>query len=181
MSNNIFYCGIDLSMRSTGVVILDDGGHLIDYTLVSYPDDDESLLLKNTARIITFIQKYENNLNGIALEGLAFLAKSAQKDIIAGNFWYLRCNLLLTFPELHVKIVPVTTWRKYIIDKERAKELRKTKEKDWAKKECVSKLPNDIRIIFEKYLKDNKFKKESLYDLTDSYFIAKWCLNERGI
>lgn len=174
-----YYASIDLSMRSTGVVILDKEGNLIDYTLVSNIEDNESLIIKNASHIINFLQKHERYLKKITLEGLAFLAISGMKDVIYGNFWYLRCTLMLTFPSIYVTIVPVTQWRKDVISKERAKELKITKDKAWAKKECVAKLPIEVSDKFREYILSNKFKKDSIYDLTDAYHLCMFSLKER--
>ena len=188
---------IDLSLRSTGICITDEDGTLIEYQLVSNPTEkNEELVIKNTRDIIRFLKNYDTDLKHIVIEGLAYMGVSASKDLIAGNFWNLRCILRLTFPDIPVTIVPVTEWRKLYISKERAKELKEsfkelptdTKEEkkakknlktDWQKKECVRILPEEMKAKFLDYIEKLDVKKESIYDLTDAYFIGQWSVKEK--
>ena len=168
------HAGIDLSLRSTGISILRDDGKLLDFCLVSHTEKDEELLVKNAVSILLFLKKFDPDR--ITIEGLSFGAISGSKDILQGNFWFLRCNIWKSFIRVPVEIVAVSRWRKYVIPKERARILKVSGEKFWQKEECVRKLPKDVRERFDKYLKENKFPKKCLYDLTDSYWIANYSL-----
>ena len=177
---------IDLSLRSTGICITDEKGSLIEYQLISNMEEkNEQLVIKNTKDIIHFLKDYDTDLKHIVIEGLAFMGVSSSKDIIYGNFWYLRCLLYLTFPDIPVTIVTVTQWRKPFISKERAKELKDSfkenpkAKKDWQKKECVRILPEELKIKFEDYIKKLGVKKDAIYDLSDSYFIGQWKCKEK--
>lgn len=168
---SIYHAGIDLSLRSTGISILDDNQRIVDCTLVCNPDQDEEVLIKNSVDIISFLNWYQPKF--INLEGLSFGSLSSSKDILAGNFWYLRVALKQNFPDSNIKIVAVSSWRKYVLTKEFVRELKKQDlPKGWQKTECLKKLPEDVREKFEKYIHDNKLPKKSIFDLTDSYWIA---------
>lgn len=175
------HAAIDLSLRSTGITIMGEDGSLIEYQLIAnLTEKNEEIIIKNTKDTIKFLKDYDTDLSHIIVEGLAFMGVSSNKDILYGNYWYLRCSLSLTFPNIPVTIVPVTQWRKDCISKERAKELKviyganPKLKKNWQKIECLGLLPKDVKIKFEEYVSKGGFKKDSIFDLTDSYFIAKW-------
>jgi len=192
------HASIDLSLRSTGITIMDEAQNLLDCRIVSNLElKNESLIIKNTNDIINFIKEYED-ISSIFIEGLSFMGISNSKDLIYGNFWGLRCALHLTFIDksVNIEIIPVTQWRKEVISKERQQELKETLGKyvikknkkgkevkkfvmpvDWLKEECVRVLPENIRNVFEEYVKRCGFKKKSIYDLTDSFWLNKWSWN----
>jgi len=165
-----------LSLRSTGVTILDEKQDIVDYIVVSNPEAGEELIVKNSDDILAFLLKYHPKT--INLEGLSFGSKSSSKDIIAGNFWYLRVKIRELLPESELKVVAVSSWRKYVIPKELAAQLKKENKqpKGWQKVVCVDRLPQNVRVLFDEYLKTNRPPKATskmpLYDLTDSYFLA---------
>jgi len=169
----MIHAGIDLSLRSTGLTILKDG-ELADFSLVSNEQQGEELVVANSTDILDFLQKHKPDK--ITIEGLAFGGKSGSMDIIQGNHWFLRCSIWLLFIDVPVEIVAVSRWRKYVIPKERAKVLRDLGEKEWQKKECVDKLPLNVKEEFERYIKANGFSKKQIYDLTDSYWISKYAV-----
>ena len=83
---------IDLSLRSTGVVILNDLGILEDFRIVANKEKDEELVIKNSKDILEFVKG--RWIEHVAIEGLSFMSVSASKDLIAGNFWFLRCQFI---------------------------------------------------------------------------------------
>jgi hypothetical protein len=188
--------GIDLSLRSTGLVCVDNSN--FDYKLiVTDPKklNDEELIAYNWTLIELFITKH--NPTHIAIEGLSFNSLSSSKDLLAGNFWYIRTRLFASYPEIKVDIIPVLTWRSPLFNKEERKSLKecdkkvkdlkklmKTMTKD-QKAECAienkeiiqganikyltwMKLPDIIKSEFHKV----GFTKGG-FDLTDAYFLAK--------
>jgi hypothetical protein len=195
--------GIDLSMRGTGLSFVD--GDKFEYKLIKTDSkilNDEQLLIHIAKEVIVFIKKHDPEK--IGLEGLSFGSLSGAKDIIAGNFWYLRTEI---FKELnrHVEIIPVLTWRSPLFTKEdrkilkeysikmkalkvKIKSLKTLKEKKQLKLDNMEivlnsdikyltwlKLPANIRSVFEEEV---GFDKGGA-DLTDAYFIAKY-LEERS-
>ena len=194
--------GIDLSLRSTGLVYLNDNE--FDYRLIvtdSKKLNDEELLIHNTNEILKFINKYEPEY--IALEGLSFGSVSSSKDIIAGNFWHLRTELFKNWSgKSKIEIIPVLTWRSPLFDKDERKLLKEnTKELAVRKKALVGKSKEEKKIFTEenaeltlksniKYLTwcklpepiKNTFKEVGFtkggFDLTDAYFIAKHIENK---
>ncbi len=193
---------IDLSMRSTGVVYTRNGT-LIDFAIISNKDlKDEDLFIHNINEIFKMFNKCEGPFT-VALEGLSLRSLSGEKDKIYGQFWYLRCKLKELFPQATLKIVTVKEWRSPLFSKQENKDFSDAKKKykkekkkikslkGDARKEAIlfnknlealadikvltlNKLPADIKQQFFDYINKNKFKTESIYDLTDSYFINKF-------
>lgn len=190
------YVSIDLSMRSTALVAMDDDGS-INYKLVisdSKKINDEQLLMYNAIEIVDFINKHKPKYVG--LEGLSFGSISGSKDIIAGNFWYVRTQIY-QHCDVELEIIPVLTWRSPLFDKEERKtlkendklvkqlkkdmkEIKSKTEKSRILKEneelilkasikylTWEKLPVNIRNMFQEV----GFTK-GCFDLTDAYFIA---------
>lgn len=177
-----YHASLDVSMRSTGIVILDDDGNLIDKNIVSNPDEDnEELLDKNSKDITGFLKQFE--LTTISYEGLSFQGKSAKRDLIDGNYWHLRWSLKTHFPHCDIFIIPVERWRKQVIPLERKRELKQLikdgemKKANWHKNECVRVLPDDIRENFEIFVEERKLKKGSIYDITDAYWLGHFIVH----
>lgn len=188
---------IDLSLRSTALVFLNQ----TDYTYELVKSDskklnDEKLLQYNWNCINSFIAKHKPDI--IAIEGLSFNSVSSSKDLIAGNFWFIRTMIDIHYPDIKLIIVPVLTWRNPLFNKEERKELKDNtkKLKDIKKliKDCKDKadkqkltLDNEELILKSniKYLTWEKLPikireefndvgfTKGCFDLTDAYFIAK--------
>lgn len=196
--------GIDLSMRCTGLSFID--GDKFEYKLVKTDAkklNNEELLIHTANEVIDFIKKY--NPDKIGLEGLSFGSLSGSKDILAGNFWYIRTEI---FRQLgyHVDIIPVLTWRSPLFNKEERKVLKEysvkmkelkaelkliksLKEKNLFNLDNIEiirnadikyltwmKLPDNIRSVLEAEV---GFDKGGA-DLTDAYFIAKYIEGKNG-
>ena len=192
------FLAIDLSLRSTGLVCIKQDQ--FDYKLVTSDSkkiNDEKLLIYNWNEIEQFINK--NRPTYIAIEGLSFGSLSSSKDILAGNFWYVRTKIAELYPDVIVDIIPVLTWRSPLFNKQERLELKentkKFKElkvliKEVKFKEEKNKILLDNEMIIErsniKYLTweklpepiKSKFHKIGFnkggFDLTDAYFIAKY-------
>lgn len=172
------YLGIDQSKRSTGMVMLDNNGSLKDFRLIcpSMTLDGVELVQYQVLHYADFLLK-----NGITevkhptvslIEGLSFGAVGSAKDILAGLNWCFRYASLNGFG-FFLGVVPVSQWRSKVLSKEEQKEA-KTLGKDGLKKAVVAKLPDDIRVAFTEYVKSEGYKKESLYDLVDAYWISRY-------
>lgn len=165
--------GIDLSLRSTGIVVLNDSNTLVDFCVVGHPTlKNEDVLIFNTENIMAFLEKHQKN--DIAIEGLSFMANSSSKDLLWGNFWCLRTQIKKDFMDcVNVSIIPVARWRKTVLTRDEQRSAKKTL-KGKLKRACVLKLPEDVFKKFDLYIRENKLKKDAIYDLTDAYFIAKF-------
>lgn len=176
------HASIDVSMRSSGLVILDNKGNLIDRNIVSNSEIvDEELLDKNSKDIVEYLEKFK--LTTIAYEGLSFQGKSAYRDLIDGNYWHLRWSLKTHFPHCKTFVIPVERWRKQVIPLERKRELKQMikdgeiPKSNWHKNECVRVLPKEIRKNFETFLNKEGYKKGSIYDITDSYWLGQFIIH----
>jgi len=172
---------LDISLRCTGITLLDLNGNLIDFTIIANEEiKNEQLLDKNQKDISEFVNKYSNVISKIAIEGLSFQSASKVRDLIDANFWGIRLLLWKKFKNIPIDIVPVTQWRKLVIPIERSRELKKlikwgiVKKVNWQKIECVCKLPKKVKLRFEEYLGK---KKNGLFDLTDSYFLGQYIIS----
>lgn len=174
---------IDLSLRSTGAVAIDDEKNLIDFALVKscnkpckYAEvfNGEELISYNTKRIMEFIEKKSmNSIDAILIEGLSFGSLSGSKDILAGNFWYLRVRLKERFPGVPIHIIPVQTWRNKILSKQDREIAKGLYGKKWAKQAVVEKLPKrKVKERFLEHIKAHGYCKDSLFDLADAYGIG---------
>jgi len=188
---------IDLSLRSTGLVALQDN-RILEYDVITSDAkklNKEELLIFNSLKIMDFIDKYQPDK--IGLEGLSFGSISSSKDILAGNFWKLRTDIFKAgYP---IDIIAVLTWRSSLFNKEERKLLKENSKKlkllrkEWKlitdkveKTQILKdnnelilnsnikwltwlKLPANIREEFEKV----GFSKGGA-DLCDAYFIARY-------
>lgn len=148
------------------------------------------------------VKSQEFLLKDIVIEELSFNSLSAMSDLIAANKWILRTKIIEKFPMIAVKQVSVKEWRCTVISKEEQKTINdrypiikakrgekllknvqkinnanKAKIKKETKALTVSKLPEDIKKIFENYIVKNKFKTDSIFDLADAYWITTYFIN----
>lgn len=194
--------GIDLSLRSTGIVAYNGGDGPFDCQFALLKTDvkkhnDEVLLRYNTAQILEWL--HGQCINQIAIEGLSYNGKSASKDLIAANYWYLRMELKRVYPDAPLHILPVTLWRSPLFSKAENKELtankkllkqykadlKKIKDKG-QKKEFVAAHVDLVLNSNIKYLTFNKLPEglqkhfgtygfaNGTFDLSDAWHIAKY-------
>ena len=186
---------VDLSLRSTGIIALDDNKNLIDFKLVkSKPNEgktkkerenglpilnDEDLIIFNSSEIIWFINTVcaKNVLDAILIEGLSFNSKSGSKDILAGNAWLLRVELKRTFSKVPIHIIPVQSWRSKILNKQDRADAKAKYGKKWQKEGVVEKLPEEVKGKFVSYITKNKFDKTGLFDLADAFAMGVYYLD----
>lgn len=176
----MLYVGVDASMRSTGIVVVDDKDKLVDFKIISNKTAiEEELLCYNTSETLNFLNKYnkENLIKYINIEYLALNARCLRKDVLFANYWFIRYHIKKYLDDKNIEYSnpTVAQWRQHIISKERSKEIKDAgeNEKGWQKIETVKCLPNDVRDEFEAYIKATKsVKKDSIYDLADAYFVA---------
>lgn len=168
------YLGIDQSKRSTGCTWVDAEGELVAFMLIC-PDkelDGVALIDYQWEQLSDYLFNYQDADYAI-IEGLAFGAVGSGKDMLSGLNWYFRTRAEREH-RIFMGTAPVSMWRSKVLSKEEQREA-KTWGKDGLKLATVRKLPMGVLTQFEEYIAKNKFKKTSLYDLTDSYFIAQHC------
>ena len=171
MKNNGDIIGIDLSLRSSGIIRMSQNKKLLDYEIVrSATLKEERLLLHNTKKIMEFIKRDKTYC--VALEGLSFGGKSAMKHVIDGNYWMVRCAIRKYNKKIFIGSIPVLTWRNDMLSKLERKKAKGVR--DGLKIAVVDKLSEDIKKEFEQYLHKNNLPKKSLYDLADAYGVVTY-------
>ena len=171
---------MDMSMRSSGLVAMTPRNEVIGFeviktTLADFPDH-EDMMIYVAGETMRFINEFCGDPDGdiFVIEGLSHGAKSGSKDVIAGLFWFIRSTIWTTFPKMPIGAIPVTSWRSKIVttaDKKFAKENYSPK-KDAIKIATVKKLPADMLEYFTSYIEQAGIHKDSIYDLTDAYFLG---------
>jgi len=191
--------GVDQSKRSTGVVVLDNNGNMVGFKLITPPIeiDNEILIDYQWAKIRELFESVgSNHIDGVALEGAAFHALGKANDLLWGIQWYVRTRLKVEYPDISIGIINVATWRSTLLTKIEQKEWKiKYGGKIGLKHAIVSKLPPDVRIIFENYLINHKEEinavkvkdwkpgsksreyEKCIFDLADAYGIAFYRLS----
>lgn len=188
--------GIDLSLRSTGLVL---NYKPLSYKLIqsdSKKINREQLLMYNWNHVYSYI--CEHRPDYINLEALSYDSISQSKDIIDGNHWFIRTNIVHCFPDIQLNLVEVAKWRNILFSSEERKTLKENKKKlkevtttiktlSSVDKKLLAienedlilnsnikyltwlKLPDDIKTEFRKI----GFNKGT-FDLTDAYFISNF-------
>lgn len=172
-----YYLGIDQSKRSTGLVIVDQDGALIDYKLICEAKlDQEELMVAQWMELCTFIDDNINDiseLGGALIEGLSFGSVGSGKDFLAGLQWYMRVSFKLVYSRF-LGTIPVSGWRSKVLTVEEQREAKKL-GKDGLKIACFEKLPWEVQEAFEEYTRKIGAKKTAIYDLCDAYWISQHC------
>jgi len=170
--------GIDLSMRSTGLVALNDERKIISKMLImpsAKEYNDEHLLFHVSENISRFLCKLvEKDEVRVVIEGLSLGSASGSKDILYGNYWMARCAVKSVEETIDIFSVPVTRWRKYIVNKDDRDRIKEEDLKDGLKIVAVEKLPENVKEELQLYVKVTPgAKPASLYDLTDAYWLFR--------
>lgn len=191
--------GLDQSKRSTGVTAINRNGELLDFTLITPPltIDNEELINYQWEKIDKFVINLMRGcstyfqIDAVAMEGLAFGAKSASIDLLWAIQWYIRTRFLIEY-NINVGIITAATWRSTIVP---IKEQRQAKlnygGKIGLKHAVEDNLPQDVHDRFAEYLikekdrinavrvanwkpgcKSNEYRK-AIWDLGDSWGIAQ--------
>jgi len=148
--------GIDLSMTSTGVVVLDNNKAVEEFfTIKTSPKTNiYKRSLQVADKINQVILKYPNY--DVYLEAPAFLGKGSRVYQLFG-FHYFIATLIYRHKNNSYQIAP-SSLKKKATGNGRAN-----------KEDMLDALPKNIK----KFFVDNDFKKTTgLYDLTDAYFLA---------
>jgi len=174
-----YLLSIDPSLKSTGwVLFCNETKSMIDFGVIKTEPENYSYEEDRLIYISNTLMDTTNNILKIdmVIEGLAFGAKNAKKDEIDGLHWWLRICFRLYQPGL-IGVIPVEEWRGNFSTKDEKKAAKARWKKDPLKKMMVEKLPKYIDKKFRKYIKENKYSDESIYDLTDAYFLGLYRLS----
>lgn len=168
-----FYLGIDQSKRSTGCVLLNEEGGFVDCLLIFEPKiDNEELIIHQWSCLDSWLEemlKSRGRIAGALIEGLSFGSVGSGKDFLAGLQWYFRAQFRDDYG-IFLGTVPVTMWRSKVLTKEEQREA-KAQGKNGLKEAVFAKLPLNIQGRFKEVAKKYG-KKDSIYDLSDAYFIS---------
>jgi hypothetical protein len=122
--------GMDIGLRSNGIIVLNSNGNIIDMLLIpTYAAqsntgtktritlNSEYIIIYNCDLIVNFINSIrlrENVEIRLGLERLSYNSISSSKDILAGIHWSIRCYILNQL-DMHCQIISPNEWRKGII------------------------------------------------------------------
>ena len=195
--------GIDLSLRSTGIVHLVDQ-KITNYTIIDLDSSikDEELFVRNANLVADFVEANLPKL--IVIEGFSFGASSGEMDKIHANYWVMRIELWKRgiTARIPIEVIPVTSWRSPLFDKaerkvlteagklykankiptkglkgdERKEAMAANKILEMAasiKEATLRKLPEEVRDLFATYLVMSDRHRDQMYDLCDAYFLAR--------
>jgi Holliday junction resolvasome RuvABC endonuclease subunit len=150
--------GIDQSISSSGVVVMDDGV-MIHHELVRLPPvkgfREKVVKMQSIADALVSIAR-EYKADEVYIEELAYAATGDAAKDLAGLFAIILRTFLFDLPEVSVNLVN-PKWLKKIA----------TKNGNAKKEMMFDALPEHIQGIFGEYP-----KTKGRFDLTDAYFIA---------
>ena len=160
-----YYLGVDQSFTSSGFVVMDETGAVIEHGLVKTKKSDtldifdRALIIADA--IVALVQKY--NPKFFAIEGLAFgMTGSATRDL-AGLQFVVNTNLRRVAKYAKEQMIIVTP---------RSLKTFATQSGKADKEAMYNALPED----FKKALIAGNYKKSTgLYDLADAYWLANFC------
>lgn len=178
-------CGIDLSLRSTGICFVDEYQTPIEFLLHQTEKiktdniyEYEDLLIDNIKFFKSYIESVHYSkqfeIEEIVIEGLSFGSKSSLTDFISGHHIMLRCMIR----ELGIpfRIVTPTQWRRIHKIKPKGitvKELKEEYGNNYLKILAWNKLPEKVKTKIQRHIKKLELKKKfAEWDLTDAYWIA---------
>ena len=146
-----FYIGIDSSSTHTAIVVLNDKGGLLSYSLIEPVSSDLRMRGKTIyTEVMKIVNSYDHLKTKVIIESPAFMARGKVVDLamIVGGLYYG----ISTYYK--VDLVPPTTLKKFFTGSGKAK-----------KEEMIDKCPKYLVDIFSR-----KYKK--IDDLVDAYALA---------
>lgn len=119
--NYEYFGGVDLSLNSAGIVILDSNYNIkLQKIITSKTEDEIDVRINEIVNSILFLfLPYKDKLS-INVEGLSFFVSKSQRGLqLAGLHYVLRNHLLVN--SIPFEITPPTSLKKYITGKGTAK------------------------------------------------------------
>ena len=159
----MFYIGIDQSYTSTGMIVLDDNGEIVEIVNIK-TDKSDNIFYRAfdiANNIVMKINEYYPECK-VAIEGLAFSMKGNATRDLAGLQFVIVTKVYEKFGFL-MEIISPLSLKKFATGNGRAKKV-----------DMFGNLSDKVKKIFI----ENGFKKsKGLYDITDAYFIALYLKN----
>lgn len=152
--------GADQSFTSTGCIVLDNDGKVVDVRRFSSTKTLD--MYDRAAQVAKFIVdlSIEVNADCIAIEGLAFGIRGSATRDLAGLQYIIICEIRRCIGK-DIKIIAPLTLKKFATGSGKAK-----------KSDMIAAVPPDV-ILFMKD-KGMKITKAGLNDVADAYFLAKY-------
>jgi len=151
------FIGIDQSLSCTGVVCCDLKMRIKQaFCIPTNPDSLNEARIDWVGSSISSLLRVEGKqLHFVALERPAY-AGSGQRDVLHGVYWEIRRRVYRYNPDLDIKLIAISSWKKFIAGNGRA---TKTQVK---------------RAIERKY--GHEFNDENIYDAYGllRYAVAHW-------
>ena len=165
---------LDMSMRSSGLVVLDDKNNMVHFEIIKTTPSqfkfEEDMILYIIGKVIYNIDVHK--VQNFVIEGLSIMGKSAKRDLIDGLHWSIRTSVREYFPDILIGCIPVTQWRNSFFTKEQFKDSKEKCGKNYLKDIVFNNLPEDVKRQFLLYVEAEGMKIESVYDLADAYHIG---------
>lgn len=129
----MYYCGIDLSFNSSGLIVINDDLEIIKSKIISSdPSEDIDIRIWDiSTEILKHLEPFKSSLQ-INMEGLSFFILKSQRGIqLAGLHFVVRHNLIRN--NFSYMVTPPTKLKKFITGKGNAKKNIMIKEiyKKW--------------------------------------------------
>ena len=174
---------IDASLRSTGFVVFYDDGQMNDYGVINtsikkFPVSvGYEPVINNIAKHVKWIISF-HDIDTVVIEGLSLGSKSKVRDAIDGLHWTLRCSIVKDWPDVLIGVVPVFSWRNWLLPKEiRNKKNKKKNQWPTIKDLTFYSLPIDIQEEFIAYVAEFNLKYDAIYDMADAYGLGLYRLS----
>lgn len=175
-----YLLSIDQSLRSTGICLFENQS-LVDFKIISTEKFDGELFEHTLGNISDKIIKSVNDLSNInfVIEKQSLQSKSSLRDVLFSLHWIIRTDILRKFPNSNIGCVPVSAWRNWFTTKEdrkKAKDLHKKNHNKMVTVDKIKELYPRQYDLFNNYIKEHKFKKDSIYDLSDAFALGLYRL-----
>jgi hypothetical protein len=182
--------GLDMSMRSTGIVVLSPDDDLLwfdvyktrkdevpkkhKWELGIWFEDPEDHIIGISESVVNWIDDW--SVDKFVIEGLTFSRKSAHKDFIAGIYWGIRSHIRRESPHVLIGSIVVNSWRSKVLTPDEAKWAKEnlSPKTEALKIAVVDKLPEHIMRKFKLWIKQMNHDPKTIYDLADAYFLTKF-------
>lgn len=186
------WIGIDPSLRGTGFVAINEKEEIVNMFRLApcakiFKDEEllDHIAFASAGWFVQIIENYD--VQGYAMERIAYGGASGSKDKIAAGWWEIRRvlkrSLMDALEDPYKKGIswpPITvacnSWRKDIILKEDRAKNKENPDKLFLKNCPFSKLPEQVRADIEKFVKGQPGHPE--HDLCDAYWIACYAKNK---
>lgn len=167
--------GCDISLRSSGISVVENDKLVECFIFQPIETCYEQLITDSFLFYYDFFIKMNKKyqIECVNIEDLSLGSLSSVKDVIATNYWNIRS--ILHNLKIDYKIFSPSNWRKIneIVPKDKKqKEYKEELGKNYLKILAMNKLDEKTKDKILKFCCDNNLKKDSHFDLIESYFIG---------